>query len=379
MVRFLHTGDWQLGMTRRFLPAEAQARFSAARLDVIRAIGRVAVAHDCAFVVCAGDVFESNALDRQVVLRALEAMGEVPVPVYLLPGNHDPLDAATVYRSPAFVRSCPDNVVVLDGSEVHHPAPGVELYGAPWLSKRPLADLVATVCSPLAAADDVTRILVAHGAVDVGAPDPDDPALIDLAAVEEAIDDGCLHYLALGDRHSLTDVGRTGRVRYAGAPEPTDFDEVDPGKVLVVELEDGRCSADAVDVATWRFVKEIRDLNGPGDVDGLESWFAEQPAKDRTIVRLGLVGTLPLRDGARLDGILDHARDLFASVEVWDRDSELVVLPDEEDFSDLELSGFASQTVTELRALAESAGADAAPAQGALALLYRLSGAGDAR
>ncbi|HEY4378681.1 MAG TPA: hypothetical protein VGM93_16045 [Acidimicrobiales bacterium] len=44
MTRFVHTADWQLGMTRHFLGAEAQARFSAARIDAIRTIGALAVA-----------------------------------------------------------------------------------------------------------------------------------------------------------------------------------------------------------------------------------------------------------------------------------------------------------------------------------------------
>ncbi len=92
MVRFLHTSDWQLGMTRHFLRPEAQARFGAARIDAIRAIGRVAAEYECRFVVVAGDVFESNMVDRSVVLRALEAMREAKVDFYLLPGNHDPLD-----------------------------------------------------------------------------------------------------------------------------------------------------------------------------------------------------------------------------------------------------------------------------------------------
>ena len=38
-MRFLHTADWQLGMTRHFLDADAQARFTAARMDVIGRIG----------------------------------------------------------------------------------------------------------------------------------------------------------------------------------------------------------------------------------------------------------------------------------------------------------------------------------------------------
>ena len=42
MIRFLHTSDWQLGMTRSFLSEEAQARYTQARFDAIRTMGRIA-------------------------------------------------------------------------------------------------------------------------------------------------------------------------------------------------------------------------------------------------------------------------------------------------------------------------------------------------
>ena len=40
VMKFLHTADWQLGMTRSFLDPEAQARYSAARRDAVAALGR---------------------------------------------------------------------------------------------------------------------------------------------------------------------------------------------------------------------------------------------------------------------------------------------------------------------------------------------------
>ena len=49
-----------------------------------------------------GDVFESSQIERRTLARALEAIASIPVPVYLLPGNHDPLDAASVYHSAVF-------------------------------------------------------------------------------------------------------------------------------------------------------------------------------------------------------------------------------------------------------------------------------------
>jgi len=71
MTRFLHSADWQFGMTRHFLEGEAQARFTAARIEAIGAIGALAIEEGCSFVVVAGDVFESNQVERQVVVRAM--------------------------------------------------------------------------------------------------------------------------------------------------------------------------------------------------------------------------------------------------------------------------------------------------------------------
>ena len=165
MVRFLHTADWQLGMTRHFLKGEAQARFSAARLDAIEQMGNIAVNEGCEFVVVCGDVFESNQVERRVITRAFEKMAAFPsVTFYLLPGNHDTLDASSVYRSETFVKHRPENVKVLDGSEAVKDIPGVELIAAPWRNKHPTTDLVGDACQELEPTHAV-RIVVGHGAV----------------------------------------------------------------------------------------------------------------------------------------------------------------------------------------------------------------------
>ncbi|MDR1151596.1 MAG: metallophosphoesterase, partial [Bifidobacteriaceae bacterium] len=148
-MRFIASGDWQLGMAARFLDDQARPRFVQARFDAVREIGRLAQERGAAFVVVCGDVFESNQLDRQIVSRTFEALRGFTVPVVLLPGNHDPLDAASIYDSPAFTSGVPDQVHVLRDSEPFEVVPGVEIVGAPWFSKRPERDLVADACAAL--------------------------------------------------------------------------------------------------------------------------------------------------------------------------------------------------------------------------------------
>ena len=40
-MRFVHTADWQLGMTRHYLNGEAQPRYSASRRDVVAGLCRL--------------------------------------------------------------------------------------------------------------------------------------------------------------------------------------------------------------------------------------------------------------------------------------------------------------------------------------------------
>ena len=372
MTRFLHSADWQLGMTRHYLDADAQPRFTRARLDAIDAIGDLAEAEDCPFVVVSGDVFETNHVERRVVVSALDAMGSHPdVTFYLLPGNHDPLDAATVYRSATFIADKPDNVVVLEDSSPITTAGGAQIVGAPWSSRRPLTDLVADTLADLPA-DGSTRIVVGHGAVDTLSPNPNDPALISNSYLETALADGRCRYVALGDRHSTTDVGASGRVWYAGAPEPTDYTETEPGNVLLVDISDDDISVEPRRVGTWRFVLEHFDVTARVDCDRVEAFLEGIADKPRTIVKLALVGQLSLADKAHLDDVLEHHRDLLGALEEWDRHSELVVLPDDQDFDLLQLRGFARDASADLSARAAGSEADAATARDALGLLYRL-------
>lgn len=370
-VRFIHTADLQLGLTRRFLDDDAQARYAQARIDGLTAIGRMAAAEGAEFVVVAGDVFETNRVRPRTVGRALQAMASIPVPVFLLPGNHDPLDAATVYRSATFLRSVPPNVVVLDRPDPVDIREGVQVVGAPWKTKRPLVDLVAAACQPLVADPDHVRILVGHGPVDFRG-EFHDPATISLAAAEAAVSDGKVQYIALGDRHSTTQVGETGRIWYAGAPEPTAHDETDAGNALLVELENDHCTVTPLPIGTWRFVAETVELDAASGPEPLLERLDRLPAKDRSIVRLTLLGVLSLTQYTRLQEIIEEAREVFGSIEEWEPSSRLVVRPEDDDFADLGLSGFAKKAVVRLRAAAASDGPDAGTARDALSLLVRL-------
>ncbi|MFI7581165.1 metallophosphoesterase [Kocuria kalidii] len=370
-TRFLHTSDWQLGMTRHYLEGEAQSRFTGDRVETIRRIGELARARGCAFVVVAGDVFEHANLSRRDVGRALDAMGAVGLPVYLLPGNHDPLGPGSIYAQDAFRDLAPDNVVLLDGTGPWPVAEGVELVAAPWRSKRPDADPVAPALEGLDA-DGTLRVVVGHGMLDELDPDRNSLATVRRAPLDAALARGAVHYVALGDRHIRWPEDGRGAIHYSGAHESTGFREPGRGHVLEVVLDGGTVEVTPHEVGRWEHLRLQRQLDGPDDVDALRAELAALTPKERIILQTVFTGTLNLSDSAALEALLEQQAEVFASLNAWERHTDLAVVPDEHEFEDLDVGGYAADALEELRRTAGSDAEDAAVAGDALRLLYRL-------
>ncbi len=375
MVKFIHTADWHLGMQAHFLPDEARARFAQDRFDAVRRIAKLAHEEGCAFVVVAGDIFDSNHVDPQVVAKAVEALSSFTVPVFLLPGNHDPLDPSSVCRTAAWTEHKPANVVVLEevtavpvsGVE------GVEVVGFPWSSKHQLGDPVVGCYNAASSADGALRVVVGHGIVDELSPNTDDPSLIAATAMREALQGGKAHYIALGDRHSVTEIsGTDGRAYYSGTPVSTDYGETGPNDVLLVALDADTCTVERRPIGAWAFDRSSFDLNGEGDVTVLEQWLDAVPSKHTTVVKLALRGTLTLAASAMLEDVLERSQMTFASLNTWERQADLVVAPDDADLARLDVSGYVREALETLREEAAGSGEDAIVARDSLNLLYRL-------
>ena len=371
MARFLHTADWQLGMVRAFLPPEAQARYDEARIDAIRALGRLAEAEGCAFIVVCGDVFEHAQIGARSAARSMRALQALPVPVYLLPGNHDPLNAGSVYRSRWFTTERPEHVTVLDAPGLVRISDEVELLAAPWYGKQPPVpqlDVMATQVEP--AAQGTVRIGVGHGATEDIAGDMTGTALR-VGRFTEALNRRALDYVALGDHHSLRDVGNLGKIWYPGTPEPTRFTETTPGYVLVVDLEpDIPPKVTPHRIGRWTLVEQKWDLHENADVKAVLAWLDAFPDESRTVAKPILSGSLSLSDHAYLTDGLDVRSDLFAAIPDSSR-TTLSIRAEDTDLDGLDLTGFAADAAADLREQGGPAALDA------LELLLRLAARAD--
>jgi DNA repair exonuclease SbcCD nuclease subunit len=365
-VRFVHSADWQLGMTRRWLTPRIQGRYDDARLASVAALGRVAREQGAEFVVVAGDVFDHVQVEPRTAANALRAMEQIELDVFLLPGNHDHLSAAGVYSSRWFGADRPGNVHVLAEPGIREVRPGVQLLVAPWSSKQPPSrqlDRLAVEAEPIP--EGVVRIGVGHGGIDLLVPQSAQD-LLRLELFERAVRERRIDVVCLGDRHSLTDVAGTGRIWYSGTPETTRQDEIDPGFATVVELAPGAVpKVTPHRVGTWTIKEREFPMGHAESVAEVLGWLDDFEAPERTIAKPILKGTLSLTEHNRLLEEIGRRSLVFAAIPDSGR-TTLRPRAEVTDFSDLNLTGFVQQAAEELNAMETSAAANA------LALLVRL-------
>lgn len=146
MIRLLHTADWHLGRRFPSFPEEAQKKLSRARIDVIGTILNVARRNAVKAVLCAGDLFDdpTPAPDfwQGLATTFRDRTGPQP-PVFLVPGNHDPLTSESVWApGHPFRALLPPWVHVVDRDDfTYELAPDVILYARPCRSRAGENDL----------------------------------------------------------------------------------------------------------------------------------------------------------------------------------------------------------------------------------------------
>jgi DNA repair exonuclease SbcCD nuclease subunit len=228
------------------------------------------------------------------VQKTADILGKSPVPVYVIPGNHDPLVPGSVWDHPAWGEQ--GKIRVLRAPEPLE-IPGGTLYPCPVLEKHSRKDPTAWID---AARADGIRIGLAHGTVE-GMPQvsPDHPVPRDAAARTG------LDYLALGHWHSTAlyeDPAGTARMAYAGTHETTRFGERDSGNILVVEIPGAGAppTITPIRTGTLTWLTLDQEITQEGDLARVRALVEQAEDPEKTLIEVRLSGLLPGSVGAEL-------------------------------------------------------------------------------
>ena len=231
VVKLLHSADWQLGKSFKQFGDKAD-ELRRVRFETLRRALQVARDRGVDAFVIAGDLFEDNEVDEATVHSAVAVFKEFKdVPVFILPGNHDPfIGPGSVWNRPSFL-AAPANVHVFRQPEVKE-------VGGGYLLASPLQQKNSSIDPSLKLSDlansvpaDRIRIGITHGALAIpGKHEPNDFPIALNAASRAQLD-----YLAVGHWHNWL-LNDDGRLLMPGTPEPDEFDQAHAGFVALIEI-----------------------------------------------------------------------------------------------------------------------------------------------
>lgn len=315
---FLHTADWQLGKPFASISDEAKRhRLQQERINAIQRMVQLVADTDAAFVLVAGDLFDSPQVTKATVSSACSAIGSLKVPVLVIPGNHDHGGPGSIWEQDFFLREqqqlAPNLRILLKPEPVI--LDSAVIFPAPLLRRHESGNLTAWIREKVLDPSlpvDLPRIVLAHGTIQgFGSMQEDEdggPSLINWIDLSSLPVDG-LDYIALGDWHGSKQVGP--KAWYSGTPEIDRFpkgDGNDPGNLLKVTVSRGQAPV-VEQISSGRFL--WKDIAFRFSDDASLDLFAAQMDEtinqrgDEHLILLSLEGSLGIEASARLETILE--------------------------------------------------------------------------
>ncbi len=278
-MKFIHTGNWHLGMPFTHVQDKADS-LRQARVDAVKQVIALAEKERVDFVLAAGDLFDDNRISAATVEPLAAAVSRCNVPLYLLPGCRDPLtqDSPYVRCQNLFTGSA----MVMRTSEPVTLPHGGTLFPCPARTRADSKDPTAWI--PPRTSIDGIRIGLANGSLssDVIKEFPIDPKSSTLRELD---------YLALGHSHGVRQLD--DRSWYCGTPESTDFEQPDAGKVLLVEIAAPQENPKVREIPLYRYVwcEMDSEVNSDDDVNQLIDDIDEM-SDPQMLLRVRVTGTL---------------------------------------------------------------------------------------
>jgi DNA repair exonuclease SbcCD nuclease subunit len=304
-MKLIHSADWQLGCRFSYFGEQAELLRQTRLKTLRRALEEARTRHVDAFII-AGDLFDDNEVEESIVTTALATFADFSdVPVFILPGNHDPFTGpASVWNRKCFL-DAPNNVRVFRQVEF------VEVNGG-FLLASPLHQKQSTL-DPSLKLDDLARKLphgsllvgITHGSLAIpGHHQPNDFPISLQAATRAGLD-----YLGVGHWHNWQ-VYDNGRLVMPGTPEQDSFEHVGGGFIahVVLDRKETPPHVEQVRIGAMRWrALDFNFLNIESARAILQAAVAELKAEaDAAVVRVCMQGSV--------------TREVFGTTHAWLRE-----------------------------------------------------------
>lgn len=307
MIKLLHAADLHLDSPFSGLTPEEASRRRQAQRETLSILPQLCRSEGCDAVLLAGDLFDTERVYTDTLEYLCENLAACQVPVFIAPGNHDPISPASPYNRDIW----PANVHIFKSSQIRT----VELDGFTISGAAFCGTDKPSLSGFSVPRDDRLHVMVLHGEVNSQETEYRTATPMQVAASR-------LHYLAMGHIHQRgarkTSTGTT--YAWPGCMMGRGFDETGAKGVYLVQVEKTGVQVQFRHLDVPRY--EILQMSA----DQVRAKLP-QDAK-RHHYRIQLTGICPEPDLAALQRELEGR---FASLQLEDLTQRPMVMADAQD------------------------------------------------
>jgi len=278
-IKMLHTADLHLCSPFAALDDKKAREMRAGQFVLLSEIVSLAGDENVDAILIAGDLFDTATVPHSDAAAAAAILGRTKIPIFIAPGNHDPITG----RSPYSLAAWPENVHIFRSETITRVSfPDFDVYGAafnsPFVEKSLLAGFSAERDKP--------SVMVLHGEPNQAQPRWNSILPVEIAACG-------IDYLALGHVHLRSEPQKLGKTTYAfpGCPGGRGFDELGEKGVYLVTIA-GEVQAQFVPLHARKFLTVTVELNE--EVSPLKNALDALPSgSGDALIKLVLRGEFP--------------------------------------------------------------------------------------
>ncbi len=285
-IRFIHTAD--LHLDRPFhnmasLPEALYEKISQAPFQTLHTIISTAIEREVDFIILSGDLFDGSNPSLRAKHRfykEVQRLEAYDIPVFLIHGNHDPLDSMHHENWPDHVFRFPATVTVKRFERAGKPS--VHLYGFSYPTRH-VKESMLSFYNKTPGADFHIGLL--HGYLKGGNGEHEAYAPFE---IQELLDKD-MDYWALGHIHERQQLTTHAPIYYSGTPQGLSIKETGEKGINLVTLSEKGYDIEFVPTADFLFDEMTVNLTGLEQISELMDVIEEKKATWRADGRPGII------------------------------------------------------------------------------------------
>jgi len=306
-LRILHVADVHLGVKFKGLPpAKARNR----REDLKKTFSKMidlAQSSRSNVLLIAGDLFDDPYPPPSLVSFVINEMKRAQIPVFLIPGNHDPMVKGSVYTENDF----PSNVTIFSTEFSSKTVGDLAVHGIAYDPEKFDKHILKDLPEPL---PDKYNIAMVHGSykfMDFG-----DENYYPIE--KEEIESSGMDYIALGHFHNFHEIKTSVPACYPSTPEGLGFNDTGGIGVVIVDLDKNgvKINPNNINSRVYEaYELECSDLVNEAEI---EKKILEHSDPDK-LLRVKLLGVPETLIELDSEALLEEIENSFFHLEIIDK------------------------------------------------------------